>query len=417
MNPPSLMNRNLLPGEKFFTASTHRSRPPEETLAAYAPLMPRLGITRLANITGLDCIGIPVVIAVRPGSRGLATSQGKGVDLVSAKVSALMESIETWHAERVVTVTRVDTLDELRREGRVIEVAELPLHSGKRVQPGTPISWVLGYELMTDEPRWVPRDSVICDFSTVEVRRSTFLRTTNGLASGNQILEATAHGLCELIERDAVTLHNYSGRVRKAERLLDLGTVEDACCRSVLQRLEAAGVDVAVWDCTSDVGVPVLSALIVDSPAAQRWPARGPFRGYGCHPSRNIALLRALTEAVQSRLTYVSGSRDDLFRERFRALQRIGENAVVAGHVRTAGTRKFQVVPDIQHSTFNRDLDDMLARLRTVGIREVAIFDLTRQDIGVPVVKVLAPGLENNIHRDPNYRPGSRALRAREEPS
>src|SRR6201999_785112 len=76
---------------------TLRSRDPEETLRLLLPHLERHGITRLANVTGLDRIGIPVYQAIRPNSRGLSLSQGKGVDEVSAQVSALMESLECHH--------------------------------------------------------------------------------------------------------------------------------------------------------------------------------------------------------------------------------------------------------------------------------------------------------------------------------
>jgi YcaO-like protein with predicted kinase domain len=406
------MNPQWLSLEKSFTDSTHRSRAPRETLAAFEPLMPRLGITRLANITGLDCIGIPVFVAVRPASRGLATAQGKGIDVASARASALMEAIETWHAERVEAVTRLDPFDELRRTGSAIDVTRLQCRPGRSPHSRHPIAWILAHELMADEPRWVPWEAVSCDFSSAVVRHATFLQTTNGLASGNDLLEAVVYALCEVIERDAVTLHNYSGRARQAERQVDLATIADPRCRDILQKLAAAGVDVAVWDCTSDIEVPVLSAMIVDAPAAQRWHPRGPFRGYGCHASRDIALLRALTEAVQSRLTYISGSRDDLFRERFRTLQRMEKERTYAGGLTRAGTRSFAAVPNIRNATFNADLDAILARLRGADLGEVAVFDLTRKDVGVPVVKVLVPGLENDIHRDRNYRPGPRAQHA-----
>jgi ribosomal protein S12 methylthiotransferase accessory factor len=400
--PPS--RERWPPIRKSFTDSTHRCRAPQETLAAYEPLMPALGITRLANITGLDRIGIPVVVAIRPASRGLATAQGKGFDLASAKASALMEAIEAWHA---------DTFESLRREGTAIDVTWLPHRPGRTSRGARPIVWTLAHELMSDAPRWVPLEALSCDFSSVVVRQATFLQTTNGLASGNHVLEALVHGLYELIERDAVTLHFQAGRAQQVARQIDLETVESPLGREVLRKLGAADVEVAVWDCTSDLGVPVLSALILDAPSAQRWRPRGPFRGYGCHASRDIALLRALTEAVQSRLTYISGSRDDLFHERFRTLQRMEEERVLAHHLTGAGTRPFTEVPNIEHPTFNDDLDDILARLRAAGLHEAAMFDLTRPDVGVPVVKVLVPGLENNIHHDRNYQPGARLLRAR----
>ena len=63
--------------------------------------MPTMGITRIANITGLDRLGIPVVMVCRPNSRSIAVSQGKGLTLDAAKASGLMESVETFHAESI----------------------------------------------------------------------------------------------------------------------------------------------------------------------------------------------------------------------------------------------------------------------------------------------------------------------------
>jgi len=216
-----------------------------------------------------------------------------------------------------------------------------------------------------------------------------------------------------VIERDAVTLYHYAGTAHQAELQVDLTTVEDTSCRELLQKFNDAGVNVMAWDCTSDVGIPVLSALISDSFSAQQFRPRGPFRGYGCHPSRDIALVRAMTEAAQSRLTYISGSRDDLFREHFRTLHQMGVKQAFVKDVASTARRPFAQVPNIHHRTFNADIDYMLMRLQAVGLDQVAVFDLTRKELGVPVVKVLVPGLENNVHRSKGYRPGSRALRVK----
>jgi len=70
---------------------TERTRSPAETVAIYRPVMEAVGITRLANVTGLDCVGIPVFMAVRPNARSLAVSQGKGVDADAVRASAMME--------------------------------------------------------------------------------------------------------------------------------------------------------------------------------------------------------------------------------------------------------------------------------------------------------------------------------------
>ena len=60
-----------------------------------------MGITRLADVTGLDYIGIPVIMACRPNSRALSVAQGKGLDLDAARTSGFMEAAETFHGEHI----------------------------------------------------------------------------------------------------------------------------------------------------------------------------------------------------------------------------------------------------------------------------------------------------------------------------
>src|SRR4051812_32950415 len=86
---------------KAFRQGTHRAASPAETLARVRTLMAQMGITRLGNVTGLDRIGIPVAVAVRPNSRSVSVSQGKGLDWEQAMASALMEACEGFHAEEI----------------------------------------------------------------------------------------------------------------------------------------------------------------------------------------------------------------------------------------------------------------------------------------------------------------------------
>jgi ribosomal protein S12 methylthiotransferase accessory factor len=279
-------------GLKRFVDSTHRLCPPDETLRRFGPLMPMLGITRLANITGLDRIGIPVVIAVRPISRGLATAQGKGVDLPAAKASALMEAIETWHAERMEPTVRFASHAELRTSDSVLDIAGLQCRAGRVAASTKVFAWMSAEDIQTGRAIWVPLDAVACDFSSDVARHSTFLTTTNGLASGNHLLEATLHALCELVERDAVTLHLAASPQQRDARRLALDSIHDPLCRILMEALGAAGMDLAVWDCTSDLGVPVVSALIIDKrdnvwqwrPPRPRVPYESRHR---FHPSRH----------------------------------------------------------------------------------------------------------------------------------
>ena len=79
---------------------THRVRHPDQTWDLIAPLLPRFGITRVADVTGLDVLGVPVAMAVRPLAATLSVSQGKGATYTHAAVSAAMEAIEVWHPRR-----------------------------------------------------------------------------------------------------------------------------------------------------------------------------------------------------------------------------------------------------------------------------------------------------------------------------
>ena len=99
---------NLL--NKGYTSGAHRLINPAQTLAKIKPHLPAMGITRCANVTGLDRIGIPVYCAIRPNGADLQVSNGKGINHQAAQVSALMEGIEIFHAETPDDNLRRDSL-------------------------------------------------------------------------------------------------------------------------------------------------------------------------------------------------------------------------------------------------------------------------------------------------------------------
>ncbi len=78
-----------------------RSTTAEETLRRVEPLTKKAGITRVADITRLDRIGIPVFSSIRPeaGTGAISVYNGKGLTETQARVSAIMEGIERYSAE------------------------------------------------------------------------------------------------------------------------------------------------------------------------------------------------------------------------------------------------------------------------------------------------------------------------------
>ena len=400
--------------EKVYLEGTHRTVAPADTHQRLLLLLPRLGVTRVAVITGLDVIGIPVVMVCRPNGRSLSVSQGKGADLAAAKVSGIMEALEAWHAERVLLPLRLATYRELRELARVVDVEALPRPSWSRFHPDLSILWIEGTDVVGGERVWLPYECVHLDFRSPGPQGTgCFLANGTGLAAGNTLLEAVSHGLCETVERDAFALWDELGAEERAARRVDLDTVDDPGCRRLLDACERAAVGVVAWDLTTDIGLPVFSVTIVDrrSDALRRLPAA---IGGGCHPDRAVALSRALTEAAQSRLTLIAGSRDDCPPAYYR---RIRDAGAIGAHVARLNGETGGAFADVAHvpaASVDADVAHELDRLRAAGIEQAILVDLTRPDVAVPVVRMVVPGLEGWTDKVAPAVPGPRrrAVRA-----
>jgi YcaO-like protein with predicted kinase domain len=401
---------------KSFMAGTHRTCVPETTIAAYSRFMPDCGITRIADITGLDHIGLPVFTAIRPNSMTLATAQGKGLTEAAAKASAMMESFEWWHAENVDLPLRLLSARALACQANIADMAYLP-ERRRPLNLHEPVLWVEGFDIVASRPCWLPLEQV--SIAQAEPVRAPFFQwSVNGLASGNHILEAVVHAVCELIERDSA--HAWSaqnnplvlrdGNINSAvqRRQVDLDTVADLDCRRILSLLDAADIGVAAWDITADTGVPAFCCQILERPSAGRMRQMMVTHGYGCHLSPAVALARALTEAVQTRTASIAGARDTWTRRVYAESRNPQWQEMLwregAGR---RGERSFTTYSDQSTATFEGDLHRLVAALAQIGIESMIAVDLTRPAMGIPVVKVVIPGLHGlrNGERKPSFAP------------
>lgn len=360
---------------KIRLPGTDRAAGPAATLAMAARAAPLVGISRVADITRLDTIGIPTYQAIRPTSRTLAVSQGKGVTADLAKLSAMMEAIELWHAEQpMIPATKAPP--RAVAGGLGYDLRALPLSSPNVLHDRLPVDWAAVSSLVDGARTLVPLELVAFTL----VRREgwnppAFFSSTNGLASGNTVVEATLHALYEVIERDAITASLTGGDPGVRADPLSLGSpVVDGLC----ELMSRAGVALEVRSVRSPTGLPVFLARITchDYPPA--------FMGYGCHLSSEIALTRAVTEAAQARLAYISGARDDLQADVHEPGQKRGQTAT-----RDPG-EPIKEAP--AHGTLAEDLEDVVKRTAVAFAHPPLVADLTRDDVGVPVVRVIAPG-------------------------
>jgi len=181
---------------------TVRDAPPSCTLQRVLPILSAVGITRVANITGLDQVGVPTWMIVRPLSRSLTVSQGKAFTHELAKLSGIMESIELHHAEHFTPQGEWAPLSQFAKIDDYIDPALLAVRSDTTLDFESEIYWVQGHDLVSGRPKWIPHDLFDADCTK---KSPFFCQSSNGLSSGNSVEESILHGLCEVVERDQVS--------------------------------------------------------------------------------------------------------------------------------------------------------------------------------------------------------------------
>jgi YcaO-like protein with predicted kinase domain len=393
---------------------TVRARSAEDTFARIKPRISEYGITRVASVTGLDVLGVPVWMAVRPMARSLTVSQGKGISDTLAYISAVMESIEMHHAEHWDETGLEVSLGEAFEDDRFASPASLSLRSDAPITNATKVTWVEGRDLFSGEAKYLPKELLDLDFRMKRGRQPIFLSSSNGLASGNTRTEAVVHGLCEVIERDQSCLWQIEQSLAgdPKARMVKLDTIEDPICRQQIEICRKANLDVWVWYCTYDIDVPVFACTIADRGNATFYPQRA--SGYGCHPVATVSLSRAITEAIQSRLTHISGVRDDVTWERYRNDIATTDRSNMVAFEAMAKMKPALAFQDIPLSrppaTMEAMLDDMLRKLKAVNLHQAIVIDLPSELDDFSFVFVCVPGLEFAANK-PNYTPGARMLK------
>lgn len=405
-----------LPVIKGYSDGTHRLTHPKKTIEKAQHFAPVMGITRVANVTGLDNIGIPVVMSIRPNSRSVSVSQGKGLTLDTAKASGLMEAIELYHAETISLPLKQGSYEELRYTHSLVQVWRIPQGHSTHFDRYKPLYWVEGYDILNETPKWVPFELVHTNYTRPVISgEPSFVMTTNGLASGNHILEAIVHGINEVVERDATTLWRHLNQDKRLETLVNLDTVEHEACRWLIKKLDDAGIDVYAWDQPTDIGLPTFRCEIHQR-EQNPFHKRTRSAGFGTHLTREVALIRAITEAAQSRLTIISGARDDITYMDYETPNLSRHDREYIDKITNSTPRlDFEQLNNYSHQTFNEDIQKQLELLKAVGINEVVVVDLTRPEFNIPVVRVIIPGLEATIEIGADYIPGERARRILEQ--
>ncbi|WP_044188005.1 YcaO-like family protein [Hyalangium minutum] len=368
-----------------------------------ARLAEALGVTRVARITGLDRTGVEVACAVRPGGHVLQVCNGKGLTFESAALGALFETAELWSAEHVPSGQLTwSTRAELEaRDGDAWSANALG-SAGRGVDPrlwadSVRCAWRQAEELHTGRPVWVPAQGVYCPPAAEgELGPISVAWTSNGSGAHPDARRALLHALLEATERDQLARTLPGGWTEEAvlRRMLspsglDRGAPQTA---ALARTLWERGFGVYLFDVTPPsrntgaVGLPVAAAVLVDQ-------QQGPVpltAGYACALGRDDALLRALLEAAQSRLTDIHGAREDVAAADHSAAR---DFATVCASVRPK--RQPQDMPDFSRDSASpeRGVRRVLNQLRRAGFTRAAAVSLEAPLPGLHVQRVVVPGM------------------------
>lgn len=379
------------------------------TWARAAPLMVAWGVSRVTDITRMDCLGLPVYASVRPRGEALCVHAGKGLRPDEARIGALMEALEFAVAEPQRTRWQGRDLrlgDLLDDWGGAFSLADLAPRIGVPAGADRLLHAVRCDDVAGGTPAWLPAELVFMPFVDPH-GPALFGWSSNGLASGNTLAEASLHGLLEVLERDALLMN----LPRDRSCWLDRDDYPEPF-GDLASRWQALGVELAVRHVPNDFGLPCFQALLAQDSRDQTVDLA---EGSGLHLDAGIAFTRAVCEAAQSRLSCIHGGRDDLD-EFYATLALQGASRDVRSTLayREAFDSSRRVrwadLPSllVQGQTVDGLLDQLLQRLAGQGFGKVLRHHFDAALGGLQVVKITVPGCQEADQ--PLERAGRRLL-------
>jgi ribosomal protein S12 methylthiotransferase accessory factor len=383
----------------FRFSSSFRTEPLNVTLSRARSVAKQVGISRVTDITRLDYVGVPVFASIRPEAQpgSLCVNAGKGLSPAEARVGAYMEAVEYAFAEynrASLEVSIVPARDVYEGRTRPEAILDFCPVMGAEVDLDGPIACVEATNISSDEKFLVPAELIFLPFPSDLGGNCYFGSSSNGLCSGNSVLEATVHGLAEVIERDICSFQAIKDQSVQVSNSSLPSTI-----REIDSNLSAVGMNLYVRYVDNAFDVPYFMAVVAET------KTDNPIYisvGYGCHLSSRIALTRAVCEALQSRLSFIHGGRDDLVAryERFEGLTHQARTAysekLLAQVSRSGSSIQFpsinagsDVAPDLESAQ-----EALLTALGRNGFRHALRVIYTPKKFPLQVVRIQVPGLE-----------------------
>jgi ribosomal protein S12 methylthiotransferase accessory factor len=353
----------------------------------------------VTDITRLDCVGVPVFASIRPDAQpgSLCVNAGKGITMMEARVGAYMEAIEYAFAEynrASLDISRVpagEIYEGKRRQDSILDFCPV---MNAEIDLEEPLPCVRATDLASGRKFLVPAELVFLPYPSQLGGSCYFGANSNGLCSGNSVLEATIHGTAEVIERDICSFESVKDT---SEFVLNRSL--PGWIRKIESSLAAVGMNLHVRYVDNMFRLPYFMAVVAESTTINPIYVSV---GYGCHPLKEIAVTRAVCEALQSRLSFIHGGRDDLV-NRYNRFKRASSKAraryaddLLARISRNGSSVRFGNIPDHAGvvTDLNSALDVLLETLARNSFKHVLRLVYTPPRLPLQVVRVLVPRLE-----------------------
>ncbi|WP_028982269.1 TOMM precursor leader peptide-binding protein [Sporocytophaga myxococcoides] len=379
----------------FNYAYGYRTTKPEVTWDRFKHLIdPVLGtIHQMDTVCKLDNEGIfvysaryPVVpMKERPHSSEFQTeAYGKGITPIASQVSALCEAIERaslrYYGDEPVIYGTAHEMGKTALLPQSFQYfhphqSEYPnaTHAlgpvPKEISDQEAIAWLPAWSLRDQERRFLPMDAVLYGHDKLEQERVAVFES-NGLSAGNNMEEAILQGLLELIERDAVSIWWFN-KLSRPSADVSIMTL-DVWFTKALKALQDQGWKITFLDLTIDTGVLVIAAV---------GEMKGSYlTGYGCHTDPCLAFNRALTELIQVKELMQPVKPPKGYEDTdYLCPSQYG--------------KRFPILSDVNASRgLGNLIQNIVDHLALLDI-DTIVLNSTRPDIGLPVVKVVCPGL------------------------
>jgi ribosomal protein S12 methylthiotransferase accessory factor len=370
----------------------------EDTLAKIESIKHFAGITRVSEITGLDSTGIIAYQCIRPDAEEndgtFTVFSGRGLSKDQCRVSAIVEGIERFCAEKRNYDKEkliIDSYANLIKKFNVIIPDEFNAPKDINFSEDEVLEWVPAKNILTGKIYYVTANTVFYPYSP-DVGRMLFRYFTTGLAAGNTYLEALSHSIAEVIERDAAALN----LILRNCPSVDINTINSEKANEIIEKIRGANSNLNIiirYISAPDIDIPVFSVIIEDTDLQDPLYVSG---GYGCHPNKELALINALNEAALSRVSTVSGAREDLkkFRESKQSITYDEYKKKYAYWFSLSNNIDYNSIPTYEFPTVLEDIWHMCNCVKKAGFTKILMADLSKEDLKLPVIKTLIPGIE-----------------------